>query len=214
MTIVDRLRAREVSFAAMRDEIEIRFKANLDRVRAIVVAYQGRARPGSGQQAVHATDLLRAAVVFLHATMEDVLRSALEWKWPETTSRELLSDVPVLGHNRDGKIELADLLPHRGTSVNDLIRRSVQTHLERTSFNHVGDVKKAIERMGLDPAVVTPYQGDLASLIARRHNIVHRADRLDGQGSGYHGAASLGQGLVSRWTASVEGLCTDILAAI
>lgn len=84
--------AREVSFAAMRDEIEVRFKADLDRVRAIVVAYQDRARPGSGRQAVHTVDLFRAA--------------------------------------------------------------------------------------------------------------------------GYHGAASLGQELVSRWIVSVEGLCTDILAAL
>ena len=198
----------------MRDEIEVRFKANLDRVRAIVAAYQERARPGSGRQAVQTVDLLRAAVVFLHATMEDALRSALEWKWPEATSRELLADVPVVCHNRGSKIELVDLLPHRGTTVDDLIRRSVEAHLERASFNNVGDVKKAVERMGLPPTIVTPYRGDLASLMARRHSIVHRADRLDKQGSGYNGAASLGQWLVSRWISSVEGLCTAIVAAL
>lgn len=198
----------------MRDQIEARFKANVGRVRAIVDVYRDRARPGSGRQDVSTTDLLRAAVVFLHATMEDALRGALEWKWPETTSRDLLVEVPVVGHNRGSKIELADLLPYKGESVNDLIRRSVEAHLERSNFNNVGEVKKAVTRMGLDPQLVTPYQSDLASLMARRHNIVHRADRLGEQGSGYHGAASLSQGLIGRWIASVEGLCTAILAEL
>lgn len=98
--------------------------------------------------------------------------------------------------------------------MDDLIRRSVEAHLERSNFNNLGEVKKAIERMGLNPQLVTPYQRDLASLMARRHNIVHRADRLDEAGAGYHGAASLSQGMVGRWLSAVEGFCTDIVAKL
>jgi hypothetical protein len=197
----------------VRDDIEARLAANLARVRAIVSVYEERAG-GRGRQRVETVDLLRAAVVFLHATMEDVLRSALEWKWPETASAEHLQEVPMLGHNRGRRVELADLLPHRGTSVDDLIRRSIEAHLERASFNNVGDVKRAIERLGLDVALVTLRERHLAAVIARRHEIVHRADRSAAWGPGHHVAASLRHATVAEWFDAVEAFCTDFVARL
>jgi hypothetical protein len=179
-----------------------------------VQAYQERAGASRGRRRVETVDLLRAAVVLLHAAMEDVLRSALEWRWPETTIRELLDDVPMLGHNRGRRIGLSDLMQHRDSTVDDLIRASVAAHLERASFNNVGDVKRAVRRIGLDPAIVTPYEDALASSIARRHSIVHRADRQDAAGSGHSATASLPRRDVVRWIDVVEAFCADLVARL
>ncbi len=197
----------------MREEIDARLHANLARVRAIVGVYQERAGAGSGRRPVEIVDLLRAAVVFLHATMEDVLRSGLEWKWPDAASPELLVDVPVVG-NKKVKIELADLIAHRGKTVDEVIRLSIVAQLERSNFNNVGDLRTAVARMGLDPNLVIPYQGELAAMMGRRHRIVHRADRLDEVGSGHHGAASLGQSFVMHWVDAVDMFCTDLIAKL
>ena len=199
----------------MRDEIDSRFRSNLTRVRALVAVYQERAGAGPGRRDVHTTDLLRAAVVFLHATMEDVLRSMLEWKWPQTDAREQLRDIEVLvGGKLQQKLTLADLLGHRGSSVDDVIRSSIAAHLEKSNFNHLGDVKVALARSGLDGALVAPYERELAAMMARRHLIVHRADRHDVGGSGHHAAASLGQGTIWSWITAVEGFCSAIVAAL
>ena len=195
----------------MREEIQSRLGANLDRVRAIVEVYQDRAGVGPGRRPVATVDLLRAAVVFLHATLEDVLRSALEWKWPQTTARDHLADIPLVGH-RKPKVDLADLLPHRGEMIDDVIRRSIEAQLERSNFNNVGEVKSALQRAGLDPALVTPYQARLASMIGRRHNIVHHADRHDSVGPGRHAAGSLARSVVTIWVDAVDALCTDVIA--
>jgi len=61
--------------------------------------------PDRARQPVTEVDLLRAAVVFLHATLEDALRSALEWKWPETCI-ELDGLGVVLGARVDAKVSL------------------------------------------------------------------------------------------------------------
>jgi hypothetical protein len=195
-------------------EIEARCRVNLARVAALVDVYRQRAGEGTGRRSVETVDLLRAAVVFLHASMEDVLRSALEWRWPETGSRELLEDGPVVGHKRGARIELADLLPHREMFVQDLIRASVEAHVDRMSFNNLGDVKQALRKMGLDAQLVATHETELASVMARRHQIVHRADRHDGRGSGHHAAASLGHEAVQRWFSAVEHLCERVVAGL
>lgn len=84
------------------------------------------------------TDRLRAAVVFLHATMEDVLRSVLAWKWPMTDARAQLKDIGVLvGGEPQQKVTQADLIAHRGSSVDDVIRASIAAYLEKSNFNNI-----------------------------------------------------------------------------
>jgi hypothetical protein len=197
----------------MLGEIETRYRINLARVAALVDVYRERAGEAASRRPVE-IDLLRAAVVFLHASMEEVLRSALEWRWPETHSRELLEDVPVMGHRRGTKIALADLLPHRGMSIQDLIRASVEAHIERTSFNNLGEVKQALRRIGLDTGLVVAHETELVGLMARRHQIVHRADRHDERGFRHDAAVSLGHETVQRWFSAVEELCAAIVAGL
>jgi len=200
----------------MREEISSRYERSLSRVRALVEMYRDKAGAGSGRRPIETADLLRAAVVFLHATLEDVLRTVLARKWPETTTREHLEEVPVqvAPDKRSVKLTLADLLMHRDKTVAALIRESIEQSLDRSNYNNVPDVKTALSKSGLDPNLVTPYAPQLAGLMSRRHQIVHRADRQDVGGRGNHVAASLDVGTVEAWIAAVDGLCGAIVASL
>jgi hypothetical protein len=121
----------------MKPEIESRFTENLDRVKHLVDVYQAAAS-GPGRRNVGTTDVLRAAVVFLHATLEDLLRSLLEWKLPGAAA-EHLRDIPLEGKEARTKFTLDELAAHRGKTVDDLIARSVYASLEDSNFNHRAD---------------------------------------------------------------------------
>ncbi|MGH7436231.1 MAG: hypothetical protein ACRENE_11205, partial [Polyangiaceae bacterium] len=113
----------------MKDEIARRFDLNLTRVRGLIAAYE-QALPGvQGRPNVATTDILRGAVVFLHASLEDLLRSILEWKLPSTVKPEHLEDVPLDGEKLR-KYTLGDVAKHRGKTVDELIDRSVRGYLE------------------------------------------------------------------------------------
>ena len=199
----------------MKAEIENRLRLNLARVRALVDVYQREAGGGGGRRPVETVDLLRAAVVFLHATLEDVLRTLLASRWPTTADPDALERVGVLvGDEARTKVTLADLLRHRGKTVDDLIRESILAHLERSSFNNVRDVKVALRRCGIDEHVVDGHASRLAAMMARRHRIVHRADVQEVSGRGYHVAASLGVGVVERWLSAVEAACGSVVAKL
>jgi hypothetical protein len=68
------------------DEIRQRLRDNLVRVEHIIESTESV--PGSTAAPIK-SDLLRAAVVFLHATMEDVLRSGLERELPRAAPEHL-----------------------------------------------------------------------------------------------------------------------------
>src|SRR5690554_8182614 len=66
-------------------EVEERLNSNLKRVETLVKLFDDSESGGSPTE----TDLLRAAVVFLHATLEDVVRSGLELRLPNAAPEHL-----------------------------------------------------------------------------------------------------------------------------
>ncbi len=189
--------------ARMKDEIERRFDQNLLRVTNLIASYQN-AVAGSGRVTVSTVDALRAAVVFLHATLEDLVRSVLAWRLPRANA-EHLEDVPLVGFEPRTKFTLDDIARHRGKMVDDLVVESVESFLQRSSYNDPGDLDRALKKIGIDTKVlVTPHKNQLGAMMARRHWIVHRADRNDAQGSGQHAARSLSPTTVETWLRAVE----------
>jgi hypothetical protein len=193
-------------------DIETRFAANLERVRHLVDVYQGAAA-GPGRRPVETTDVLRAAVVFLHATLEDLLRSLLEWKLPLAAAAHL-KDVPLAGKKPRSTFTLDDLAPFRGTSVDDLIARSVLENLERSNFNDPGEVEGVLERIGLPKVLLDPYRDKLGPMMKRRHWIVHRADRNTATGRGHHAAHALQQETVEVWSEALKQFGAGVLARL
>ena len=97
--------------------------ANLARVENLTSLY-GPPRPG--RRSVHETDILRAALVLLHASMEDFLRSLLVWRAP-LGSKDLIDTYPLAGSARKHteRFLLGSLVAHKGKTVDMLIEQSV-----------------------------------------------------------------------------------------
>jgi hypothetical protein len=197
----------------VKEEISRRFDLNIARVRGLITSYED-ALPGvQGRPTVTTTDILRGAVVFLHASLEDLLRSILEWKLPSTTVIGHLADVPLEGEKLR-KYTLADVAKHRGKSVDELVERSVKASLERSNFNDVDEIAQVLAKSGVVTDALDTYGSDLAAMMKRRHWIVHRADRNSAQGQGQFAAQSLSPTTVRAWIASVEAFGKALLALL
>ena len=174
----------------MRQQIQDRFGRNLARVRHLVDSYGQLAGAGQGRRPVNTSDLLRAATVFLHATLEDFLRSLERWRLP-AAGEDRLNQIPLSGTgSRAERFSLGKLTNHRGKTVNDLIGESVEKHLERSNYNDTNDVAAVLELVGVPPADVDKHFPGLSELMRRRHHIVHQADRNDAAGQGQFQARS------------------------
>jgi hypothetical protein len=167
-------------------------------VRGLIIASYERALPGvKGRPTLAETDIFRGAVGFLHASLEDLLRSILEWKLPSTVKPEHLDDVALDGEKLR-RYTLGDVARHRGRTVDDLIDRSVKGYLERSKFNNVDEVAGVLVRSGLATAVLDAHGLDLESMMKRRQWIVHRADRNQARGQGVVRSSSRSTGTPSR----------------
>ncbi len=149
---------------------------NLGRVDNLISLY-GPATVG--RRKVQETDILRGALVLLHAGLEDYLRSLMIWKIDNYSESDLNAYGFPNGTKRPPtKFSLGELAAHRGKSVDDLIVLAVKSHLEKyQSFNDLGEVRRALKQCGIITAKVDSQNyGKLPDMISRRHNIVHKAD--------------------------------------
>jgi hypothetical protein len=192
-----------------------RLGQNLARVRSLVSVYNQRHGTGRGRRRVADMDVLRAAVVFLHASVEDFLRSMAAVQVP-LASEDVLNAVPLVGSlsSRPEKFFLGKLAAFRGYSVDEVIRRSVAQHLERTTYNSAAEIAALLRGMGVDVSRVEKYFPALEEMIQRRHRIVHRADRVEQLGRGRHHAKPLAVSTVENWIMAAQGFMTETMAAI
>lgn len=191
-----------------------RVERTLGRVRHLVSLYESYVGQGQGRRQIGASDVLRAATVLLHATLEQLLRDVAGHYLP-TAPREALDHVPLVGiEGRPEKFLLGALAEHREKRVDALIRASVDAHLARVNYNDTEEVAILLRSVGIDPARVNGRFSDLEALMKRRHHIVHQADRNPEHGSGQHWAKSIGRHTVRRWIEAVEEFVEAVDAQI
>lgn len=165
-----------------KENLEKRFHKNLERVRHLLQVfrslYSGAGRPPSLK-----ADVVRAAVVFLHATLEDLLRSSEELRFPVAPASAFERVRWVLpSRKNDEKLEakerlsLAEFAAFRGQTVDEVLLRMFQKHHEQSNYNNQNDVVGALQRMGLELDSFQEYLPDLQAMMKRRHEIAHRAD--------------------------------------
>ncbi len=197
----------------MKQEIADRFLLNIARVKNLVAIYKVQlAGTGKGRRGHQKTDVLRAATVLLHASIEDVLRSLAYWKLP-TAAVTFLDQIPFAGGTAT-KITLGTLSAQRGKSVDAVIKASVDAHLERSNYNNSGEVCALLQSVGLNAATVQTYLPKLEDAMKRRHQIVHRADANPDGGQGNHQVASISPAKVNKWIANTEQFIDTILAQV
>lgn len=196
----------------MRQGIEDRFRRNVARVRHLVDSYGRLAGAGQGRRPVNTSDLLRAATVFLHATLEDLLRSIEMWRLPSASEARLDGIALVDFDGRPAKFFLGKLAAHRGKTVDEVIAQSIARQLQRSNYNTIADIRDVLDLAGIAPAAVDKYFPQLEELMRRRHHIVHQADRNAAQGRGQFQTQSISTVAVNRWIQTVEAFATDVIA--
>ena len=117
-------------------------KLTLARVDSLTTLYDGQTPNGQGRRPVGSGDLLRAATVMLHATLEEFLRQLIRWYWPSRGSEEALDKVALLGLTPQGRPKaflLGKLAAHRGKTVDAVLAESVDAYPADPRAATVGD---------------------------------------------------------------------------
>ncbi|QDU36457.1 hypothetical protein Mal4_07430 [Maioricimonas rarisocia] len=130
-----------------------RLTDNIARVHNLVSIYQKLAGSGAGRRSVGVTDVLRSAVVLLHASLEDFLRSLARVYLPNAAPH-VIDSIPLKrsrGSGRGEKFLLGHLDEHRGKSVDEVIAESVDAYLERSNYNNSTEIARLLRNLGVDP---------------------------------------------------------------
>lgn len=174
-----------------------RASENLERVRNLVTIYQSLGA-GEKRQGKHDADLLRAAVVLLHATLEDFIRVLVSWKLPHATPEQIKKS--------DLRVPLYQLANNRESMVGAFLVKSIEDVLSRSTYNNKDDVRKSLKSIGLDAEKVKI--SDLETAMTRRHKIVHRSDRAGESELGR--VNSIQSDHVLKWIENVEVFVSDV----
>jgi hypothetical protein len=189
-------------------EIRTRLGSNLQRVEGLAALSEWIEFPAR-------SDLLRASVVLLHATLEDVLRSALELRLPQADAEHLTMLKFAVGKQAKEHITISELSRHRGKTVDQLISERIDAYLERSNFNNIADLEHALRRIGVETSLLDPHKAHLLGMMQRRHWIVHRADRDPSPGSLEHAQTrQISVKTVMDWESAVRVFCTELLAKL
>lgn len=184
---------------------------NLDRVLGLVSLYDEVTGRIPGRPSVREAELLRAAVVLLHATLENLMRGLAGLRLP-TGSPETLARIPFAGGDgRRTTLTLGDLAAYRGWSVDEILVESTAAYLDRRSYNDTNDLVGGLREVGLSSTLLEPHAAQLQGLMKRRHHIVHRLDHNELPGRGHHVARSIGRAAVEEWTGNVRGFGMALL---
>lgn len=200
----------------MLDKIRSDLQQNLARVESLVKTYETHPQAkGQGRKNAEVLDILRAAVVLLHATLEELLRTVAYWKLP-TAQASVLNDIPLVGFPQNSKkILLGDLSLHRGKSVDQIIKESIDAHLKKSNFGNRGEITDLLKNLGIDVTKVNATFNELHNLMERRHQIVHRADRQTKVvGSGDHEVRGINKETVRTWAAAVDQFASALFSQI
>ena len=182
------------------------FEKNVERLNNLVLVYQDT-KIGAGRNTTHRSDLLRAVVIFNHASLEDFLRNVWVWLLPSMES-EKLAQIPLKGTSpkeRRTKFDFSELSKYKGQPVEKIIHESIEEYSNQISFNRIEDIINTLKEIGLEFSGEEKKQfGLLSKMIRRRHHIVHQADREEAKGKGYHRIKSISLTEVLRWKKVVE----------
>lgn len=173
----------------MTQSIRERTLENINRVKNLITIYE-RIKDDKND---HDADILRAAVVLLHAALEDCLRSLSYLEFPNASPDEL--------HKTGYRVQLGKVAEYRDKTVNELIRDVAFEYLEGATYNNPEGISKALKSLGIAIEKSAISQLDVA--IKRRHRIVHRADRGDKEGE-VGRITSIQTAHVLKWIEDVE----------
>ena len=110
---------------------------------------------------VVADEILRASIVYVHASLEEAIRDIARRRidlWPS----ELLDEVPLVpGKRANTKFHFHDLLAFSKKSVGETVYGAVNDWLNATSFTSIAGILKFLKGIGVDVKKVLAENSDL-----------------------------------------------------
>lgn len=199
------------------DGLRDRHAANLARVDSLIEAYVQAKGPGQGRAAVMLEDLLRASVVFSHASLESLARAllSLRLRYAAPDTIEKILSFPVPGGKRADRVAWPFLLSRLGSLVDDLLDEAIQHYLDHFNLNHPADLVTTVRNSGLQQTstkLLDDGRGAvIEALMKRRHWIVHQLDANPLLGRGHFAAQSLSLTTAQRFRKIVDDVGTMII---
>jgi hypothetical protein len=187
-----------------------RIEENIDRAVSLLQLFEHL----SEIEAEGRDDLLRAAVVFIHAYLEDFLRTLASELLP-VGDENCLKDIPLAGAGSFGRSEkfvLAQLAQHRGKTVDDLLRLSVSDYLSRSNYNSLAEISALLTRLGFKPEDHNKGFDAIDQMIQRRHQIVHRADRVNEAGTPV--LQRIDRSQVTHWLSATHSFTASLITPL
>jgi hypothetical protein len=170
------------------------FQRNADRVKHLIAVHESV--PDHVRD-----DILRSAVVLMHATLEDFLRNIAVLCFPVDDDKKLDGVSWRLGTDKPlDRIPLGVLAKQRGRSVEEVLRLAIEADFAQKSFTDSTKIMGLLATLALSDAKLAGIRQFLPSLdemIARRHRIVHFADleKVNEE----HGERPIDAETVARW---------------
>lgn len=200
----------------MTNMAEFESRENLSRVNSLIESFNALEANNLGDP-LHRKDILRACVVFLHSTIEELVRNLFISKLPDS-SISVLNELPYSGYgptNRTKGILLGDLLHnHRGNFVDNVILESINAYVDVLNINNTGHLCTQLEKINIDLAPCRELFPDLNSLMKRRHQIVHQMDRENSLDPNTHPVANIDLAEVRVWHGATESFIDCVLAQV
>lgn len=177
------------------------FGENMQRAQSLISIYKRLAELQNKKTAIHSTDILRAAVVFMHAALEELIRSLIIVTYANAPQCEI-DKVPLFLQRRSRQAEkflLGALVEHKHLTVDQVIQKSVESHFQNQTFNNRADLVRAMEMIGVKKGMAKKMLPTLDAMLDRRHQIVHRVDRPKSKDDQWIRATSLSPRHVEKW---------------
>lgn len=170
------------------EELRRRFDTNLERCTGILesIPLFDQEPRGNVQE-----DMLRAVVVFLHASLEDLLRSILSFHYqhhpiqlPEVRRKKDESQAAddsstILSSSRKQKRrDVWDKVVafDHSKSVSDFIDAEIREYMRFVSYSSASEISTFFADTGLRVENLRRFTEHFVSFFGRRHDIVHYAD--------------------------------------
>lgn len=187
------------------------FADNISRAKNLISASK-QLEGSSAESARLSHDVLRAAVVFLHASLEEVIRNLYVQRLPNS-SPDHLSQIPLItdgASSRSAKFMLGDLVPFRGEFVENVIIKSVEAYVDTFNLNNATQLANCLELAELPTEPLRQHFSALHDLMQRRHQIVHQMDRSDELDPLTVPLSSIDALVVERWAQALEDFVNDL----
>ncbi len=191
-----------------------RFGLNILRARNLTAVSETILNP---ETLFELKDVLRSAVVFLHASLEDLLREAIRIRRPidKEEFRRALQFASVRDDNKmQEKITVAELILMDEKRTITIIQRAIDAYLERRSFSAENDIQNAVRLLGFEPNDFSRFYSPIADMARRRHEIVHRSDRGPHDEQSHGVPTHITEDTVRNWTLATEDFGVMLLQSL